>query len=167
MSSAIDYPRHVCALVTKSQANLKISRVSARDTHASVKFELICTVHKFHMSTSFEKQKDFMHLPKLDCVHLGPSKYTALITDYGESQLLFKFMIKFWKYVCSYSTDLMQDCTCARVCSQVRVLASSIKHASTSTWLVMWLSMCSKIVLCSNLKNDCSYTRHNNLSLSK
>ena len=44
MSSAIDCPRHVRALATKSRANLKISRVSARDLRASVKFELICTV---------------------------------------------------------------------------------------------------------------------------
>ena len=45
MSSAIDYPRHIRALATKSRANLKISRVSARDTCASVKCELICTVY--------------------------------------------------------------------------------------------------------------------------
>ena len=44
VSSAIDYPKHVHALATKSRANLKISRVSARDMRASVKFELIYTV---------------------------------------------------------------------------------------------------------------------------
>ena len=40
----VDYSRHVCALTTNSQANLIISRVSAKDTCASVKFELSCTV---------------------------------------------------------------------------------------------------------------------------
>ena len=44
MPSVIDYPRHVRAFATKSRANLKISRVSARDMRASVRFELIRTV---------------------------------------------------------------------------------------------------------------------------
>ena len=56
MSSAIDYPRHVRALATKSRANLKISRVSARDTRASVKFELICTVYVNYIILCYDLQ---------------------------------------------------------------------------------------------------------------
>ena len=43
--SYVLYQRHVHALTTNSRAYLKISRVSARDTRESVKFELNCIVH--------------------------------------------------------------------------------------------------------------------------
>ena len=59
VSSIIDYPRHVRALTTNSRVNLKISRVSARDTRASVKFELSCTV----INTSQELDR-FIMIPK-------------------------------------------------------------------------------------------------------
>ena len=49
MSPAIDYARHVCALTTNLQANLKISQVSAKDTRVSVKFELSCTLCGLNM----------------------------------------------------------------------------------------------------------------------